>query len=159
MIEKLDMYKRGLNSFDMIEKVNEIIDVINTKNSDDKESPITGVMNTIKISKEDAIKLATAAIVWDCCDIQREYYVREIMVGWERRGYIEGIDAVKSSEDCCESKNGKWLRLQEHLDKNYEFFEKWFEENELRFHHAQYSDKQIAYSAFCAAIDFNRSNK
>lgn len=40
----------------------------------------------MKISKEDAIKLATATIVGDCSDIQREYYVKEIIAGWERRG-------------------------------------------------------------------------
>lgn len=40
------------------------------------------------------------------------------------------------------------------------YFERWFEENKIRFYHAQYySDKQIAYSSFCAEIDFTRSNK
>lgn len=64
----------------------------------------------MKISKEDAIKLATAAIVWDCSDIQREYYVKEIIAGWGRRGYIEGVDAVKISGDCCESNESKRKR-------------------------------------------------
>ena len=35
-------------------------------------------------------------------------------------------------------------------DKDYEVFEKWFSENEVRFAHAQLSDKQIAYSAWLA---------
>lgn len=39
------------------------------------------------------------------------------------------------------------------------YFERWFEENELRFHYAQYSDKQISYSAFCAGINFVKGNK
>lgn len=35
-------------------------------------------------------------------------------------------------------------------DEDYEVFEKWFSENELRFAHGQFSDKQIAYSAWLA---------
>ena len=33
-------------------------------------------------------------------------------------------------------------------EDDYEILEKWFEKNETRFSHAQYSDKDIAYSAW-----------
>lgn len=35
----------------------------------------------------------------------------------------------------------------ENVDEDKKFYE-WFDANELRFHHAQYTDKDIAYSAW-----------
>jgi hypothetical protein len=34
------------------------------------------------------------------------------------------------------------------MDKDYEYFEKWYTENERRFHCSQMDERQIAYSAF-----------
>ena len=34
------------------------------------------------------------------------------------------------------------------MDKDYEYFEKWYAENERRFHCGQMDERQIAYSAF-----------
>jgi hypothetical protein len=36
---------------------------------------------------------------------------------------------------------------------DYNVFEKWFDENEIRFHQGQFSEKQIAYSAYCEGKD------
>lgn len=39
-------------------------------------------------------------------------------------------------------------------DLEYDYFEKWFDGEQRRFHCAQMDDKQIAFSAFCEGIEF-----
>lgn len=43
MIKKLYLFEDKINCYDIAEKVNEIIDFINIKNSDTKESTVIGV--------------------------------------------------------------------------------------------------------------------
>ena len=40
--------------------------------------------------------------------------------------------------------------------KEEKFFEQWYDKNEKRFHHGQFSEKQIAYSAFVNGFNYNR---
>ena len=40
--------------------------------------------------------------------------------------------------------------------KEEQFFEQWYDKNEKRFHHGQFSEKQIAYSAFVNGFNYNR---
>jgi len=40
------------------------------------------------------------------------------------------------------------------IKDEYCAFEEWYEKNKLRFHHGQFDEKQIAYSAFCEGINF-----
>jgi hypothetical protein len=37
---------------------------------------------------------------------------------------------------------------QNKMEKIEEIFDKWYEENEIRFHHAQMSEKEISFSAY-----------
>lgn len=40
--------------------------------------------------------------------------------------------------------------------KEEKFFEQWYDKNEKRFHHGQFSEKQIAYSSFVNGFNYNR---
>lgn len=42
------------------------------------------------------------------------------------------------------------------MDNDYIAFRRWFRANSDRFHHAQFDDKQIAYSAWLAGIECER---
>lgn len=64
----------------------------------------------MKISKEDAVKLAEASIICDYSDKEKERRIIEIITSWQIHGYIEGVDAVKISEDYCESDESKRKR-------------------------------------------------
>lgn len=39
--------------------------------------------------------------------------------------------------------------------KEEKYFLKWFKKNEKRFHHGQFTDEQIAYSAFVCGYNYN----
>lgn len=41
------------------------------------------------------------------------------------------------------------------MNKEEKHFLKWYKENESRFHQGQFTQEQIAYSAFCCGFNYN----
>jgi acetyl-CoA carboxylase beta subunit len=54
---------------------------------------------------------------------------------------------------------GHWAGTLEECEKIDDMrlaFEKWFKDNERRFYTCQFSEEEVAYSAFLAGMKFNR---
>lgn len=78
------------------------------------------------------------------------YTHNELMVDTKWSKEVSEI-IIGSESDYPQEIVNIWDRLTDD-----EYFDKWYEQNELRFHHGQFEDKAIAYSAFLEGIKYKK---